>query len=310
MSVPLGAQLHYRSSFDLLPAPNGNATWSDIVKAIRSWLTNKTGPDEQLGGRWFFTAGSWKGPNRTNTETESALGNGNEAAPEHWAFRYEHPCNELKKHRRWRTDIGVTAVEPNRFLLNVATVHWLLPGFIGQEPESPIPTAPGIVGTLLRSTRWLARAGSEPLTPFPIPLNEGSGADFVKRLEASDRTCPIVLITLEFATGKPKLDPKQLAKLLTGSAVVYVADTSTVDKELEWLLPRDFRCWNGMVRVYQPGVRLKEAWDKGRHRFFTASDIDELTPRTVEEILVTGISRRSWIPNALAVASIEDVAAK
>lgn len=309
MSPSLGGQLHYRSSFDLVPPPGSHAKWADIVKAIRSWLTRKVGQDDKLGGRWFYTKGSWKGPGKTCVQTTSLIGRGTETAPEYWAFRCDEQCKEFS-YRRWRTDIALTLVAEQRFRFTISTMHWIQPGFLGEEPQSPIPTAPGIVGSLLRSASWRTFAGSQPLSAFPVSLKEGDGADLVKRLEASDRTCPIVLVTLDFSSGSPKIVPSRLARVLAGSAVVYAAASTGVDGELEWLLPSYLRCWNGTVRVYQPGVRLDYDRDGDRHRFFTARYIEEHTPETITEIIVRGVARRGGSPGGGAVGSIEDVASR
>src|SRR5262245_15710316 len=208
MNVPLGGHLHYRSSFDLVPAPGASPTWGDLVKQIRSWLTNKTGPDEALGRRWFFTGGTWKEPNRHHVYTASVLGGGTETAPEHWALRYEHPCAEVRK-RWWRTDIGITAVEPTRFRFTITTMHWLPPGYIGEEPKPPTPTAPAIVGTLLRSKNWLAYAGSERLTSQPVSLTEGEGAEFKKKLEAPDPGCGRFVGLRSLVARSPSSHPRR-----------------------------------------------------------------------------------------------------
>jgi hypothetical protein len=310
--LPFGSTLHYRCSFDLTPKPNVNVGWADIVKAIRKWITDRCGGEEALGKRWLFTGGDWKPAHlpRVRIQTESSVGNGTESAPEHWAIRFEHPCHDLA-FRQWRTDIGVSLTETNRFRFTLTTTHWLMPGYIGDEPLSPVPTAPGIVSTLLQTIRWQAVSGTDQLTTQSVSLRVGEGNALVDRLTADDRYLPLILVTLDFASQKPKIDPRSLAWLLAGTALIYSATSSEVDKELELcFLPPRFRCWNGMVRVYQPRVRLDQEDDGDRHRFFTGNDIDERTPESVQEAIVRGIVRRGRVWVGDAVASVDDVRAK
>jgi hypothetical protein len=117
----------------------------------------------------------------------------------------------------------------------------------------------------------------------------------------------MVLIAKDFSSGANLLDPHKLARLLAGTAVVWESESSWVDKELEVLLPPDFRCWNGMVRVYQPRVRLDIRDDARRHRYFSGAEIQTAGPTAVEEALVRGIVRRARPIAFTEVTTIDDV---
>lgn len=126
------------------------------------------------------------------------------------------------------------------------------------------------------------------------------------RLTADDRNCPIVLISEEYKTSKFLLDPRKLARLLTGAAVVYAPEAGYNYKELEWMISRGFRCWNGMVRIYQPGVDFQNQQDALRHRYFPREKIEELGPDRVSDIIVRAVSRRRAFDRN-AVTTIYDV---
>jgi hypothetical protein len=309
--IPHAALLHYRCIFDLTPSSEMANGWTEIIKTIRSWIKQRTPSDQGLGGQWFYTGGEWKPAHspRVSIKTERVIGNGTDTQPQSWAIRFEHPCDNVA-FRQWRTDIGITVLRTNEYQFSLATTHWILPEYIGEEPAVPVPSAPNIVSMLIKSPRWKAFAGTEPLSCDPIPLIEGQGKEFQDRLENPNRLCPIILIAREFDTGLPKVNPSNLSRLLAGTAVVFVSDTTGVDKELEWLIPRNYRCWNGMVRVYQPIVRFESNFDFKRHRYFTREQIEALTPEGIVESIVRGVARRSRMLSAAGVTSLEDVWSK
>jgi regulator of replication initiation timing len=310
MLVHFGSQLHYRCSFELARREGAQAAWDDIVKTIRDWVSIRCGKQEELGRKWFFVGGEWRSPSmpRFRVQTTSSTGSGTDQRPQYWSLRYEHPCDDVS-FRDWQTDIGLTAVGPDRYRIALTTTHSLRPGYIGDEPSTPMPSAPGIVTKLLQSVRWTGFFGGDKLTVTPVLLKPGQGQFLVERLKAKDR-CPLILVTVSFASQLPRLEPSQLARVLAGTAIVYSATSSEVDKELEWILPKHLRCWNGMIRVYQPGVDVDHEPDGRRHRFFTADEIDERSAAAVQEIIVRGIVRRGRVWIGDGVATIEDVLAK
>jgi hypothetical protein len=311
MPISIDHHVHFRCMFKLKPAPNDETKWGDIPYAIRRWIANRAEKNQGFQGKWFFCGGQWKpaGDKRFLVQTARCIGDGNDEAPQHWAVRYEH-ADDNTAARQWRTDIGLTRTQDGVIEFTLSTIHWLLPGFIGKEPESPLPSSPGIIGMLLRDQQWRAYAGTEHMTIGARDVREGFADIFRDRLIDSQREVPIVLISKNFHTGKPMLDSSQLARLLAGTATVYESDTSMVDKELEYLLDPEYRCWNGRVRVYQTGLEPDRPWDSRRHRYFTSDDITELGASTVLDFLVRGIVRRSQLKTSGAVANLEDVQVK
>ena len=212
--------------------------------------------------------------------------------------------------RHWRTDLGLTRKDDKRIVFSISVIHWLSAGYIGQEPADPLPSAPRIVLDVLKSKSWEVHSGSERLDTIPFLLRDGSAKTLVQHLEDQNRGCPLVLVAKDFATGESLLDPRKLARLLAGAAVVWESESSWVDKELEQLLGRPFSCWNGMVRAYQPKVSLNSPQDARRHRYFDRGHIETLGATKVEELLVSGIVRRSRSTDLAGIATIEDVHAK
>lgn len=310
MAAQFNIQLHYRCVFDLRPKHDPPSAWNNLVYVIRKWISDKEADnlDEHFGKKWMYVGGFWRSgaSTRIHIATKRIIGDGTEEAPKYWSLRYEHPCSE-SPFRQWRTDIGLTSIGSGAYRLSLATTHWITPGFIGREPESPLPSAPRVVGALIRHRSWQASAGSEPLDTVPRLLRVGHAHKFREYLADSDRHCPIILVTRKFSTDEPMVDPQRLARLLEGTATVVEATSKDVNNELEWFLPPEFRCWDGMLRVYQPGVDFGSALNAKRHRFFTQALIDDLGARVVEDQIIRGITRRSRLLVNDAVTSLEDI---
>jgi hypothetical protein len=278
-----------------------------MTKLVRGWIAAKT-DDLGLAPRWFLEGGQTqtRGKARQAVMTRREIGSGTENAPEFWAVCYEHPCSEVK-FRQWRTEIGLTSLGEGRIRFSLRNSHWLRPDYIGEEPKDPLPSAPGIVGRLLRAKGWQAWAGSERLSDSPERLEAGKGAELAQRLADPSRLCPIVLATRTFAGEATLVDGNRLARLLAGVAKVVEATSAEVNKELEWVLEKGFRCWDGMVRVYQPAVRFDHEADARRHRYFGAQDVARLGAGGVEEMLIVGIARRSAVSGVDALTTLHDI---
>jgi hypothetical protein len=305
--IPTSAQLHHRCHFDIAPNGDPSTAWAEIVKTVRSWLIYKLRTNEQLLGAWLFTGGVWNGSKsaRVTVSTDCEKGEGSSGPPQFWSLRHEHPCEEYPV-RQWRVDIGLTSMS-DRFRFSISASYWIVPGYIGPEPPSPVPTAPSVIGSILRKKQWRCSSGAEVLYQTPTIVRNGDGRILLERLEAPGRMCPIVLISCSDSDGRPMLDADALAKALAGSARVYVAESPVVMEEWEYFLPRGFRCQNGMVRIYQPGVQFDSDRDAKRHRYFSEEQIQELSERTIREMIVRGVARRANATGYLDITSLEDI---
>ncbi len=313
MIVSLDHSLHFRSSFKLVTREDPIIVWNELTRLVRAWVGERISEskgDTAFGQKWFFMGGEWrpKRANRIRVRTERFDGHEHLELPQYWSCRFEHPCGEVSA-RQWRTDIGITVLPNSDMFFSLATIHWLPSGYIGQ-PQDPFPSAPSIVPRILNSKRWTCAAGSEKLGAIPFLVKDGGAQFLVDRLLCPDRACPIVYIAKDFPGDSYLVDPYSLAKVLAGTAAVYMADSSWADKEIEVLIPQGFRCWNGMVRVYQPSVNLERDSDARRHRYFRKDEIENIGHKEVEELLVRGIVRRSIAPQFAGITTVEDVVQK
>lgn len=313
MTLTLDHDLHFQCSFRLQRAPLSKGQWSDVPKAVRHWIdkrlqANKIEVDESFGRKWFFASGEWRSKQspRASVKTNFAIGTGSEATPQFWSLRYELPDGQIS-HRQWRTDIGVTVLDNDDLQFSLSTTHWIAPNYIGEEPKPPLPSAPGIIPTLLTSKLWRAYAGDQILSPYVTLVREGKANEFVDRIFSPKRGCPCILVAKEYSTNKPLTDSSELARLLAGAASVYESESTAVDHELEHLVDYDYRCWNGRVRVYQPSIR---PGDGRRHRYFTKEEIQDLGSAEIQNRIIQGIARRSQLALGVGVGTLEDVISK
>lgn len=305
--------LHYRTSFRLALREDPIVAWNELLRMIRAWIGSRipaTKEDKPFGSKWFFVGGEWgsKRATRVHVRADRFNGAGKEELPEFWACRFEHPCSEVNA-RQWRTDVGVSLTPDMNLVLSTATINWLPSGYIGQPPN-PLPSAPSIIGYILNGKKWTCSSGTEQLSTVPFLLRDGHAKLLVEHLLQPNRDCPIVYVAKDFVEGIYLVNPYSLAKVLAGAAAVYMAESSWADKELEVLLPQGFRCWNGMVRVFQPGVNLEKESDGRRHRYFRRDEIEGLGHEAIEELLVRGIVRRSVGPRFWGVTTIEEIGQK
>lgn len=140
MSLPTDARFHFRCSFRIHARNQNEPIWCEVVRLIRGWIERREDNSAGLHSSWFFTGGRWSVPSPDLT-INTEVGSGQQDAPEFWALRYDHPCSDAPS-RRWRTDIGLTNRADGCVDLRLRLVHYLRPGFVGEEPEAPVVTSP------------------------------------------------------------------------------------------------------------------------------------------------------------------------
>ncbi len=310
MAVPSGATLHHSCGFTLHHRHGDYLRWSPIARSVRTWASLRIPEENTIAGAWFFTGGEWRSrSSRVVVRTARLVGSGTDASPEFWALQFDRPCTDFN-FRDWRTEIGLTRIGPDSIFVSSRTYHWLHPNYLGPEPQAPVPTAPKVVDALMSMRQVVALSGTEELTARPTVIRVGHGSDLIESLRNKGRLCPVVYVSAAGQDQRYRLDPTELATVLGGAAKVFFAADDRLDQELSYLLPDDFRCHAGAVRVYQPGLDFDTDGDWRRHRFFSRSRIDELGEESVRDILVRSICRRHVALPTSAVASIDDVVSR
>ena len=295
---------HFRCVFDVSSADNLPNAWAALIGEIRAWISRKEKID--IKG-WFFGGGHWNSQGRSRAQVE--VKTFNEVNPPHtiWALRYDHLDSTVLA-RHWITNIGVTQVRDNEWRVAIHVLHGLRADYIGTRPEDPRGSSPNLVAALLNSERWLARAGSLRLRGKPEWIKVGKGDLFADLLQDPLRLAPIVLVSCERKTNKPKLDAGRLSAELAGTAVVYVCESPECDDELAYRIPFRFQSPNGTVRIYAPNADFKKEWTSTCHRFISANEIDSDGTDTACNNIVYALTRSdSWQGLTASVCTIEDI---
>jgi hypothetical protein len=312
MPTMLHGQLHYRCAIDLESLHSNRDDWQDLVKRVRTWIAKVAKVDSmELAKGWFYAGDQWKQgcPKGIRVETSQVAPQLIGDPPSLWACYIENPCHEHHA-CRWRTDITIRSVAPKCFRLVVINQRWVRPGYVGDEPPQPPASVPSLVSILLKAKTWKCMAGSVHLSATPVTARVGYLNLLKRELEETGRTCPIVYISLDQVSQKSLVNPNDLARCLAGTAVVYVAENTEADQEMQALFPGDFQCCNGTVRLYQPAVQFSDLRDARRHRFFTPRMIGELGESEVGLQIVRACARRAYLFTPEDVTSIDDLKVK
>ncbi len=298
---------HFRAAFSLIPRPEARSSFNEIVARIRAWIAQKESVEQgsRFYGAWYYLGGDHKTDSGARVLTVRD-GDADSRTPDRWALRYEHRDAAIGS-RRWRTDVGISASGGGAFRVSVMVSHWLLPGYLGEEPPTPRPSSPRLLRELLSCPGFDPFSGSTRLPDRPVTLAVGDGAAFLNEIEDPARGAPIVYVSRTYPDGGVPVDPVELSVLLRGVAKVLVAESSVVDKELEQLLPKDYRCWGGRVRVYLPHVRRDVERDHSRHRFFQPDQIAALGLEGTHRALIQWLTRWTLARSAQEVTTLEDV---
>jgi hypothetical protein len=305
--VRLQTNLHYQASFDVRPTDGSPKAWKNLVKTVRAWMRERSGLGDELGQPWFYMYGCYKHPTipKQFVETNREVGNGTPDQPEYWAARMQIQDRSAPE-RYWRTDIGMIARQSNEFTVGITVTNFLRPGFLGAEPNTPAFSAPKIVERLL-ADYWMPHSGDLPLTNGPLPFGVKDVSHILELLSSTERRCPIVWVTRERTHLDPLVAPHGLASKIAGTAAILVSEDGAAESALIEALPYRFRAMDGMVRIYQPGVRLDDESDSGRHRYYSKNQIEERGSSQVAVEIIRALTRRMDLGRYDTVFTLEDV---
>lgn len=302
----LQTNLHYQAAFDVCPAEQAEA-WKILVKTVRAWMRERSGFGDQIGGSWFYTYGKVEHPSirGQSVETNREIGSGTSEQPEFWSARMQIQDRSAPE-RFWRTDVGVTARGEGRYTVAITVMNFLRPGYMGAEPPAPSFSAPQITERLL-ADYWRPHSGDLPLTNGPLWFRADEVPYIINLLQSRQRRCPIVWVSRERTYRDPIVAPHGLTSKIAGAAAILVSCDGDAEAALIDALPYKFRAVDGMVRIYQPGARLEDEWDAGRHRYYSRAQIEELGASQVAVEIIRALTRRMDLGRHDGVFSIEDV---
>lgn len=180
----------------------------------------------------------------------------------------------------WTTEIGLNIKEPDR---NVAILTCLVyyqnqPSYFALSQQVPDPNMPEIILSILNDDRVFCFAGIDRPTSKPRKLCPGECVELWERINCPDRAVPYVFISSQKNPegGQINLiDPEKLAQVLGGNAVVYYSNDENVIEEMNYVFKKEFHCFGGAIRVYNPAVNVNDPKDYVKHRYFDSDFINE-----------------------------------
>lgn len=131
---------------------------------------------------------------------------------------------------------------------------------------------PNIITELLKEYRCSINGHTISYIPVPIDLHNFD-TFLSETLLSPTRTIPVVVISKDRSTNTSLIDPNTIAMQLAGLAqIVEIGSTVVESRFLDEL--GMLACYNGAVRVYQPGFELQA--NPNEHRVFTQWEIQRL----------------------------------
>ncbi len=239
-------------------------------------ITGPEQPESPLFGRVCDSVAAWFGqlPHGGGPAKES--GEFEELA--YRRFRLEHPHSRnpdfpLRLDVRVSTGGGPVAVS-------------VLSAFVGTDAIAPpelIAGPPRLVPELFKA--FECYNGPDRLSALPVRLAPENAAEFTGRIFSPDRRLPILAISENWRRQTP-VDPHRLQRILAGLAMVVTYGGDTAD-ELRRHAGFQLACFNGAMRIYQPGCRLDDR--REQHKFWMPPDAGSLlrrpAGRLVQEIV-------------------------
>jgi hypothetical protein len=281
-----------------------------VARIVRRWVGEKEEADQGLLRSWFFSGGTWRNRSKPKSFVRVVVEAGKRSTtdPEFWGLHYQQVDSDPKTRRFWYTDIGLHAVVDNELVFTMRVSHALQHDFIGIAPPVPTASSPRLIRYLFDSHRWTVHSGGTVLTRNPVAITLGKGESLANSIFDPKRTLPIVYVNGDYDSGEFPIKADVLQLLLLGNAVVcWSGYSQELAEELEYFLPGDYRCGYRMIRVFMPEANKEKAWDFKRHRFFTKTDIHELSAASVVDAVVAALARRARIRDTQTVASIGDI---
>lgn len=332
--VPLeAARIFYRTRLEVSSSDSATEPWQAMLEVFLGWIATKELRRLQRGSEslmaqiprpeGLMTSGFVRGNyqhacGESYLRTEAAFAAEDDALPQHWALEYVERDGTFG-YRFWVTEIGISGIGGDRWAVNARVRYYDDPTYIYQV-NKPERNAPKFVKELILKRGLVVRCGGLPLRTSAAVLTEDNFDLFVEQLIDEERTAPLVVISRhDFSEGDSSypVDPKELARLLTGVAVVYALDRNDQALERSYAYVFDnpakpaykYRLVPGCLRIFWGGVDLDEPteFDYARHRFFTSEALEALGATAIIQNISAGVSRMFSL-RAGEVLSVRSVA--
>lgn len=301
---------NFRAQFTLTAKYDNPSNRFYLLRTISNWINNKNSNEKTkdtilkglIAGKLDF--------HRDNLDINcrSISGKFTQNSPEYLAISHSHPDSSegMSSWRTWTNEIGLQKIDENVYLFSLTNSYQIKSGYIGYVTE-PTITSPNIIKQLINSEYWTASVSGIQVGLDPVLVDHYNVKDFIALVFNSERAVPLIYISRDIENNLP-LNPKFLSNKVAGNAIVFYEEDKSVGRS-HTVLPKfqNYRCSNGMVRVYLPGVNSENPYDAKRHRFFSFESIIELSPEEVISIIAESLVRRSIFIRPFKVQCIKDL---
>ena len=297
--IDLNSTTFYKVKFIIsLQNSEQDMLWS-IICHIKNWQTNKWNKKEKLlsddvkdwsnlkkgGIISSFDSKTIKISSTVCYVPEPAKNN------TYWACQIiEMPFSENGfAPRRWVTEVGYEPISENSAYFSCVISFSDRPGFIGECEPTPLPNMPGLVKRIINDKFFICTCGIDKISLRPKLISNAGWLKFWERLQSEKRNIPYIYISPKNNSSSDKdcfyVNPENVATAVGGNALVFYATSKAVTDEMNYFTPQGLACYNGMIRIYYPGVKATDELDYTRHRYFYPDKIETIGENAVCQIL-------------------------
>lgn len=278
----LNKTMFYKTSFEIKTKnDSGDALW-ELVCILKRWATDKYPSLPSNPQFWSKLKRTHRVPYTQDTRirfaSELCLV---EDGINNWAISIEE-TEEAEGYapRIWATDVSYSWEVSDAGKVSVVLSYGDRPGFLGRCQAQPSHTIPRFIRMIQKSSRIDCTSSGKPVPLGPIELKVGDFKEFWGFVSDEKRDVPIVYVSPRFGgniNSTFAVEPEAIVRSLGPSAFVYFSGDEMFCKEMHECLPSlAFGCSNGKIRVYAPRPDMKSDHDQGRHRFFSADEIEKM----------------------------------
>lgn len=295
----------YRANFEVrgnstadLPNALANLGWQWVFDAKRNYVVPKTLPDGCVSLPRTMLAG--------DAHIETILMKNGSALQ--WVMSFLHP-DRGDPGVQWRTEIGIERTIQNKVFFSCSL--YLSRTNNSLAPLRRIASRPRIVLQVLQ--KFKGYGSKMPLTSTPMRLK--SQPEYVKAflnlLQDNRRHHPVVFVTTHEQSKRLFFDVNRLAEALAGTAYVIVSEDKESCDMVELEMPRQFRAFDGGVRLYWPGFSYNSnpydhpLWTKHRLVTIQTRGRDAFSKRLLNDI--AAVTATSLPETLLTLGKIEEI---
>lgn len=191
--------------------------------------------------------------------------------------------------RRWVTEIGYEPIDENKAYFSCVISYSDMTGFIGECEPMPLPNIPGLIKRIIDDKFIDCTYGNDKISVTPQLIATGGWMKFWEKIQSEERNIPYIYISPKNNPFNESdclcVNPKDVAKAVGGNALVFYAISKVVTDEMNYFTPQGLACYNGMLRIYYPGLKESDELDYNRHRYLRSEQIEILGESAVCQIL-------------------------